>query len=372
MPANATLYLPISKPEIISLFPGTKSDKKLLTKATYYDLPLSDKRIRLNVFPVENLKEHLSGFIGYLHTLNATSEEVQSMSQMILGTKCVLGLVTELEFDDVPQLWQAILRIAQEHNGFIFHASSVLRNDGLPLVGPARDAASGKAAERRRKIENLEQNPSKEGLARKARSLKIVKKKGIAFIEHLPVLPSRKDIKPRRSLEVAQRALGLVLVCAKSDRLAPEELENLRKKYSPDEFLTPEEKRFVDNPNPTPQDFMQWSWRYEALWVLFWALGFLPELGAPEQMCDTSLLLPHLLKRTRAEFLSDASLRDLNEILDQCDLVYRFHWACVNARVTGESGAGNLLADAVVEWHYALNWLTRYMEAEWDDVSTDT
>ena len=49
-------------------------------------------------------------------------------------------------------------------------------------------------------------------------------------------------------------------------------------------------------------------------------------------------------------------LRDTDEILQALDLIYRYHWACVNARVHGTSSAG-LDEEVVMERRGGLEWL---------------
>ena len=53
------------------------------------------------------------------------------------------------------------------------------------------------------------------------------------------------------------------------------------------------------------------------------------------------------------------------------DLYYRADWACVDARI-GENEIKSLNPGLVYERHYAFNWLIRYRDQEWDDVSCDT
>ncbi len=65
-------------------------------------------------------------------------------------------------------------------------------------------------------------------------------------------------------------------------------------------------------------------------------------------------------------------MRRKSEILDQADLILRFHWACREAQINGEQTPGGLNDDVVIERHRALNWLIRYMDRDWDDVTTDT
>jgi hypothetical protein len=43
-----------------------------------------------------------------------------------------------------------------------------------------------------------------------------------------------------------------------------------------------------------------------------------------------------------------------------------------NARIKGQQTPADLNPDVTEERHYALNWLTGYLEQAWDDVSTDT
>ena len=60
------------------------------------------------------------------------------------------------------------------------------------------------------------------------------------------------------------------------------------------------------------------------------------------------------------------------EILDMQDLVLRYHWACVDARIHHKE-MPKLNADIIYEWHYALNWLVGADgNTKWDEVVTNT
>jgi hypothetical protein len=65
-------------------------------------------------------------------------------------------------------------------------------------------------------------------------------------------------------------------------------------------------------------------------------------------------------------------LRSKKEILDQADLILRLDWACVSTRVKNEPTPGGLNLSVVYERYYALNWLIKYMNLDWDSISTDT
>jgi hypothetical protein len=136
--------------------------------------------------------------------------------------------------------------------------------------------------------------------------------------------------------------------------------------------LTPNEKAFISNPEPSQFDKTQFIWRYEAAWVLLWSLGYVQELSPPTSICDVPAAVKVLHQRNREQFIQDAKLRSLTEILNESDLIYRYHWAVVDARVNGLKIPETIDSSVVLERHYALNWLVGYMDQEWDDVSTDT
>jgi len=113
-------------------------------------------------------------------------------------------------------------------------------------------------------------------------------------------------------------------------------------------------------------------WRVEAAWVLLWAVGYVKELGKPETVCEVGQAVAFIKQRNAAQFIADARLRPLAEILDEADLIYRYHWAVVDARVNGTEVPAGVDPGVIYERHYALNWLIGYMDQEWDDITTDT
>ena len=61
------------------------------------------------------------------------------------------------------------------------------------------------------------------------------------------------------------------------------------------------------------------------------------------------------------------------ELLDQADLIYRLHWACVDARVMNMPAPQALEEGVVMERHRALFWLAGVDEmCGWDDVDLST
>ncbi|HKE96418.1 MAG TPA: DUF4272 domain-containing protein [Povalibacter sp.] len=236
----------------------------------------------------------------------------------------------------------------------------------------APHAAAPTPEDRKIVIESREKMPAPEALQRKARSEALLKRAGVPVNVHLPVIETEAEARKRSKEEVAHRALALLVVAVKGEGLEQEIVERLIRDYGLGSHLTPQELAFVRDKSPSQQDRVQFSWRYEAAWVLLWALGFVDELKSPDTICDVPRAVSIMKERSTQRFIADAKLRPLAEILDQADLIYRYDWAVVEGRVNGEAPPASVDPGVVQERHYALNWLIGYMNQEWDDVSTDT
>ncbi|MCB1211197.1 MAG: DUF4272 domain-containing protein [Verrucomicrobiales bacterium] len=227
--------------------------------------------------------------------------------------------------------------------------------------------------ERRAKMEqNENREPSKEAVERKLRSTQRLKAEGVPVMDGLPYIEDSTEAKMRTTEEIAHRAIAVVLAALKGEGLDQAELDLLVKKYGADDFFSPEEAKFIKDPSPSQQDRINFSWRYECVWVLLWSLGYVDTLAKPEGICDVPKLASIFRDRDTAQLIKDAKLRPLSEILDQADLIYRYHWATTDARIKGQPAPANLEAGVIQERHYVLNWLIGYMDEAWDEVSTDT
>lgn len=214
--------------------------------------------------------------------------------------------------------------------------------------------------------------PSAEALVRKDRSLALLKQRSVPTIAHLPVIEDAHSAKKRTKEEIAHRAIALCLVSVKGEGLDQATVEKLVKRYDADSYFTPEEKKFIGNSSPTLQERVQFSWRYEGYWVMLWALGYVDVLEYPDKVCDVPKAVGFLRNTSADEFVAKAVLRDLSEILDQADLIYRYDWAVVSARLKKEKAPAGMDGGVVLERHHALNWLIGYMNQDWDHVTTDT
>ena len=216
-----------------------------------------------------------------------------------------------------------------------------------------------------------------ERVLRKQRSEKRLKAEGVPTNDHLPPIETETEARLRSAGEVAGRLLALTLVAVKADGLlSGESAESVRSmidsaisERQADGLFTPGEKALIRALKPDRNDQIQFNWRYEAAWVLAWALRWIDGPLDPRKGADVPLLSgivhdePDLARR---------GLRPLGEILDEADLIYRYHWAAREARLRGKPLPPGLTEDVVSEWHHALNWLIGYQGQAGDEVTTDT
>ena len=172
--------------------------------------------------------------------------------------------------------------------------------------------------------------------------------------------------------EVVDRALALRYIALKGDSLDQSSLDQMSLDFDIPPKLSPKERDYALSRHPTHQQTIDAFWRYESLHVMLWALGFVDSLRYPDSAWVVVPDLKPLMPLTEAEFRAKARLRSKREILGAADLILRLHWACVDAQTHQQSAPGHLLDDVVSERHYALNWLIRYMDQDWDNVTTDT
>ena len=213
---------------------------------------------------------------------------------------------------------------------------------------------------------------SAEAIDRRLRSETILRAEGVPFLAALPAIETAAEALKRSKEEVALRTLCLLFVAAKGQGLEQEVVERVLESYELRPHLTPKEIAFVLDDSPSQHDRLQFTWRYETAWTLLWALGFVAQLGKPAQICDVEFAVRTMTETTTSQFIEDSKLRPIADILDQADLIYRYHWAVRNACIKGQQIPAALDPGVTEERHYALNWLIGYEERAWDDVTTDT
>lgn len=227
--------------------------------------------------------------------------------------------------------------------------------------------------ERKQKIEELEARPaSEESFKRKERSIRLLAEKGVPTIAHLPAIEDSQTATLRSPREIAERIIGCTICAVTGETGDPKLTAQLVRDFDASDLLTPKEREFIDDKLGDKTQRIQFSWRYERVWVLLWALGYVAELKYPDAICDVPQLAAIVREKTVASLAAEAKPRSFAEVLDAADLIYRLNWAVVNARLKEQKAPGNLEPGVVLERHAALNWLIGYMGQSWDEITTDT
>lgn len=244
---------------------------------------------------------------------------------------------------------------------------SLLFLSGLAALGPVAPAQTSglPPAEAAATAES-------ESVARKNRSIARLKEEGVPVLPSLPVIADSARAKIRPTDEIARRAIAVCLAALKAERADDTLVENLVKKYKAKKFFTGQEAAFMDTYAPPNGDRDKFIWRYEALVVLMWSLGYLDSLDRPDHTCDVRRTVAALSVRTTEQLIADAKPRSAAEILDEADLIYRYHWAVADARRQRKDAPAGLDRGVVQQRHHALNWLISHWDQPWDSVVTDT
>lgn len=207
---------------------------------------------------------------------------------------------------------------------------------------------------------------------RKANSIEVLKSEGIPYIDHLPELETVSETIRRSEREVAQRAIAVAITAVKVGIGDQGLVLGLIDEFGALGFFSHDERSFIHTKNSTYEDAVRFSWRYECVNVLLWALQIFDQLPPPYEVADVDRIAEVMKSLGTRELITQSRLRDQEELLDQTDLAFRYHWAVVEARLSGMALRADLIPSVVVERHYALNWLTPIEETSWDDVDTST
>lgn len=210
---------------------------------------------------------------------------------------------------------------------------------------------------------------------RKSESLAVLTELGVPVLMDLPCIEGEESVTLRRAEDVAARALCLMVV---SD-VAHGADRKVARQYLEEHRLwagtTAAERDLLSTRPLTRTEIVETSWLCESAFFLFWALGSVDLLPLPEMPVELDALYDIMPEAEAVEvWVGSSSLVTKTKILDEADLLYRMHWACRQAHLSGaDSDVFDILNYGVVaNWHRAANWLIRHQEQEWDDVTTDT
>lgn len=339
------------------------------------------------VTDAEETKVQSNGMANFFSQAPLENEEVKeaALCQMRLFN-CIIGIRFEIDGDSdrTNGIIHSIYGMAEELSAFVLYPNMYLYHwEGRLLL-----SIDGKSdfeefyPQASTTILDREVNEEEADRERKMRSIVILKEKGIPFLEHLKASVFESECKIPDKEVIIHRLACIFTACVQSEiytsgqfenrrEMAAEEIAQMEERYQISDWLSPEERDYLENPDKDPALHNRFGWRYECCSVLLWALSMM-ELKEPTEICDASELGAVMWNHTFDSLMEAAVLRSRDEILDMQDLVLRYDWACVDARVYHKE-VPMLCSDIVFEWHYALNWLVQADGiADWDRVTTTT
>ena len=361
---NSTIYSTIQEilngEQILKVAP----DAEVSAEGEVIRVKYANANLTIHRISGQELQDHLKGLAGFVQHFagNKPTPNSNQLFSMIEHMSATYGIVIEPGFDSEDRIKTLVLNLTRSHKGVIFFQSSIYAPNGMRILGRPGDDDYYMAPK----------PVSSEQEERKQRSIKILTSNSIPFMKHLPVIVSESEIELRSKVEICERAMALCLVAAYAEGLEKEFIDKKINEFQIANCFSPKEKYFLALPSFDTTIKAQFLWRYESLWVLLWSLGYVKNLETPTKICDVPFSVKTINDKGRESFIQNANLRSKTEILDQADLIYRYHWATTEARIKNNPMPGNLDNSVVYERHYALNWLISTKNQAWDDISTDT
>jgi len=388
--ANMTIYIPglrisdwqdklkdIYSSSITEIVP----DNDGMTRVGFFDD--TDMYISLIQDP-EEISQQTKGMANFFSQAPVKDPELKKMLLLqITLFKTIMGFsfMVNDEKNRTDAIISGIVRLAGELNGFIlFPDMTVYHPSGKLLISINGESDYDKyypQADEELFLDSYEE--SEADLIRRNKNNAVLKEQGIIFPENMKVSVFDEHCVIHSKEEIVQRLVACFAACVNSEIYASDEFKDkkadseramneLEKRYGVSRFLSVSEKKYIEDTPDDMNSHVQFGWRYEDCSVLMWSLSLL-ELKKPSEYCDAAELGSIIWNNDLESLTEKAVLRTRDEILDMQDLVHRYHWACVEARVKGEN-IPQLDGEIVYEWHYALNWITGAQgSSDWDNVN---
>lgn len=328
------------------------------------------------------LTQNLAGMVGFIKKLPVQNKElISKFLYKVMSTNSEISFISESTFNS--DFESIIRKSCQGLNAFVFTPPNSLftKSNGQYFADQNFDLlldSNGNSEvddidvtiDAKYHDQPVESNTESQ-INRKGKSISFLETKGVKVSSSLPCIEDVNDVELRSLKEILDRTYALLLTAAKGEGVEQNNLQRLKDDKGINS-LSPKEQEIFRSENLGDQDRAYATWRYESLYTMMWAIGMMEELKYPSEICDVKTIVGKLFQPSREDFESSIHLRSKEEILDELDKTYRMNWACVDARIKGQKPSGNINPSVVYERHYALNWLTKYQDQKWDDVSTDT
>jgi hypothetical protein len=310
-----------------------------------------------------DLTPHLQGFVNYV----ASRGDGQMTSTRYHVIRHLQRVRQHLSLEVPQSALEAFAHWAEHANALVFLPDSSVRDPHGEILIDAEGNPPHPSA-----VVPYPQDARE----RKAKNDATIAARGWRVAKHLPPVPGDAEVRLRTPAEVLARASALCAVAFRAKTVhtdapipVPELFDRLPLARA---ALSPAEVAFIDTDRPSDEAAAELSWRFECLPVLEWALGLRDTLSFPDGTEDAPLALLDIPADDLMARAPTLRLRPTAEILDALDLHLRLHWMLRQARLDNVPPPDGVSPGVVAERHYALNWLTCFENAEWDDVDTPT
>jgi len=299
------------------------------------------------------LMEHLSGLQGWIwsHVQDGAPSPIVAHAM-----EHCWRVHHQVVFEMTPGADAGLADWAEGANALLFFPDSTLRSArGEVLVGGLP-------------TEGADVPYTHDGWARKARNETTLQTMGVQCGPQLPPSPGASEVIFREADEVLARANALVTVALRASSLAeknPIPMADLEARFQ-NALFTEYETSFLGAEDVPAEALPQFSWRYEALTVLLWALELIPDLPPPSGICDTGQLIGVMT----GDLPSEPRLRSAAELLDALDAHYRMHWWVRTCEGAGQPSP--FIHGVVHERRTAFTWLIRLGELDWENIPLPT
>jgi hypothetical protein len=179
----------------------------------------------------------------------------------------------------------------------------------------------------------------------------------------------------REASEIATRALALFAVVGTALGAPKAETVEWLRAESLWDALSPAEASFFTDEPPSERQWVNASWRSEALLMLLWSLGAIDRLPGLNEQCipgEFQAILPPFADVELRDFIATARRRPDAELLAMAESLLDSHWEARDARFNGRPMPSHLNIGIIQERHHGINWVIGYEGSPWDEVTTDT
>jgi hypothetical protein len=206
---------------------------------------------------------------------------------------------------------------------------------------------------------------------RRAQSVAAVEALGLPVNADMPLPVTSESITERSSEDVANRAIAVMLTAIKGERDPDPTLAANIQRFGERAAFSEKEAAFIEDQAPELQTRVDFSWRFECLHILLWALGDVDELQGPGEAADLGVEVTLVLDAgiTLGE---GREVRSASELLDQTDFYTHLLWSGRALRTSGAEFPDGYSYSVVYERLRALRWLVGYHGQAWDEVTLET